>query len=1697
MRKGIARLVYVLLLLFFITAPVHGAEWWDSRWHYRFNVTINTSDYNRTNAPIELSVNFTSKLRELGMTSPLDQNSIRVVEYLANGTHIAYNNSLSGTAKFEVPSQFDINSTYATGNEIGEVVWILNGTTLESVIRNYFIYFDVNNSKSPGNYTNITYSFNGTSIGINTTMLELKIDTNRTEMTSGLYYATRKDSSTNIFDTPNTQRSVEYIQTNNGTNSLGYMLAGNASFKVGAVRMTIEQTGDETLFGTTIKTGQAKIKKVYKIYSDGAIIRIEQTLTNNGSSAISRNTTNISTLSIDADKAFGIDALTGSVTDPFSYQSAYSLTNKALGVINEIETGTSNYSARGSLVEGRIGIKLATTILNPGDNISETAVIYFGDSASHVPTQDMKNRIANPVSITVSNTDQYNISASISANFTIYNRNETVLITLTTIIDTFNQSKNANATLSMGTGSSNDDTLVQLYDDGTHNDSVAGDKLFTTAFMLNNTANVSQWNITGNLYDANGNILSSPTTVFNVSSSYTTTLLIENPIGINGRLITANFTVRGVRNDTPIAGASIACSINDGAPVSDIVEIGNGLYRINFTSTSVPGSYNMTCNGTRVGNFGNATQPFITEDNTTQVNLTVVPENINATGITGMANQTFIINITVSNIGNSTAYSTNISFGFPANWTRNATPSCGNISAAGSCNPSIILTIPANAQPGNYTLNVTINWTNLDSTTNRTAKTINVTVFSNKTMIVPETSIARNITGGASFIIGNFTVNSTGNDIVSSINITCASGDACNNFTLVFSQSFISSLPGNGSQVILVNATAPGNFSTGTYNGTINITSDAGNDSVFVTIGVQEKTTWTASPLSCSSSVIPNSTGQICIIVINSTGNVPINITITPNSANFTSLNETNFTLPTQGAHSFKVSYNTSGAGQLTYTTHYKINSTSVQEQLNISISVFLGPSAAADVASASEQASGIMIKANISDRSGVGINFVRANITRPDAVIDIISLTNTSANTAGANSTWQFNYTNTSQRGNYSIIIYSDDNGNSTGQNITSFIIYAKLNITLQTGFRDYFAGESGSVNYIVTDANGTVQAANVTLTLKDSDGNVRMLENFLTINTTGKPSSIKTFQIQSDAPRGVYTLSSQTSFSDSVVNINVTKEVNLTFNVYEKLKIDMDTSVATYPNNVLRMFVLVSAEENLTEPTDIILTTYDPANNVFFNITKSSMTKLQQGASFVLYQYQYSIANNVSLGAYIALADVRQGNRSTPALKTFRVSAGGPFDVVITSIDSEVPKGDKLDFSVMIENNGDLSQDVTLDYYITGTDGTMYDSVFGEAVLVNSGTNKTFGRQLSIFSTQSTGTYLLNVRVTFSTLDPTIKTNRTFLVTAASTSTPAASSSGGGGGSSGGTGYAAQKQKEPNVDIESIIPSNINVEKGGVRYANIVVKNNGGKGNISADITGLPKEWYEIIVTKPTLDQDESGTILVKFSVPDNADSGNYTALIRVSSDANYAEGSINIRAFDSAKSLFDALIQEVRDDIKQLEAEIAGKRDVEEPLRLLERASALLKIAEDFANDNNFIRASESLTQAKNNIEQARYLLGKTKEKPFEIDYLIVVIAAVAASFATIAITHKGAFAAALKRRKKQKIDKKQEKDYSKQDKNTKKQDDTNPVLSNDDKEKARKRMENMIENAEKHYKLNMISKEAYDEIISKYKKRLNDL
>ena len=1797
------------------------AEWWNITWHYRTRLDINSTQYDRTDWPIEYDMNFT----DLIPSGTFDTNSIRVIEY-----------SPSGTVLYELPSQLDEGNGFdASSNAIGTLVFLMNGTSTANSNRTFYVYYDSveNGAKEAVSYpTNLTNSTSGSLLLVNNTFLNLFIDTNRGDNTSGLYRVQDLYENT-VFNVIGSERTTEYAEYFNGTNNLSFDLINEGTFTNGSLRTTIEQMGDEILFGDPAQTtGEASIIKTYYIYNNagpqqrGTFIKVVQRITNDAGHDIQRNSTLSGALALDLNRTFNSGSISASDEDtsnPFSWAWASGTGGEVVGIININQTGTSNYFANeNSLTNGRIGMQLDETNVSAGSYIEQVSIIYFaGAGGGEAVTEflDIKNRFASPITVSQTLPEFWYVTDVTSTNATVFNRNETVLITGNVSQgDPYNLTEYMNATIDMGTVDTGDDQIVVLYDDGSHEDGSADDGIFSNVFGIPNNSNATTWTINFSTYNNYSEFLNSTLYTFNVTDIFNVSVNIANKNPIEGDIVFANIYVKNYNLTEDISGALINCSYNS-TEVTNKTDYLNGTYSINFTAPVI-GDYILDCNATKNGNFGDNNDTFTSETGKTNASIEIIPSTVYVYNVTLYDNDSFITTANVTNIGNGTAYSSNISLQLLAGWDAYfSLQECGNIAKNENCTKEFNITVPNGTSPGSYYVNVSVNWTNPDYTQAGNITTLNVTIESNPKVSITEGNVTSeaadnfesyignftilsigndalqnisfdcyqgdvcnnfgasfnpanisslgvgenystsvnvtvpfdyavgtyngsvnvsadndgydiiilyvivppktnmsiitspenysidNITkgdnqtfsfnattqnignGSAKYVnvslgvpsgwspvssleycnnvtknenctkefnitvpngtspgsyyvnvsvnwtnpdytqagnittlnvtiesnpkvsitegnvtseaadnfesyIGNFTILSIGNDALQNISFDCYQGDVCNNFSLEFIPSSVSSLDVDNNYSVAVNATVPLGYVVGTYNGSVNVSADNdGYDTFVLNITTLSNRTWTMSPVLCDKSEEPE-IGTACEVNVSNLGNDMINFTISPEEGNYTKVNITSFTVDNGLNYTFNVTYNVSNITLAIYNSTFIIdavdsNANPDNMTLHVNLLPNIPPLIEYELSSDfTEQNSSMEFFVNLTDRSSTDIKWLNVSVTKPDGSSN--NTTMTLLNKTGNFSQWYINYTgglgSTEQRGMYNVTFYSMDYVGNIGNVTTNFTVYKKLLVTASALSNTYYQGDTGSIYFVIKNVSGGgVNNSNVTFIITDSNNNISHYTQQQT-NGEGTISPMPTFTLPSDAPIGNYSILTNYTFYEDVLNQTLEFQKNSTFEVQSRtvtvtgLFADLETAVAWYPNNIMRFGILVyNGEGRPVDPDQINLTVYDPADNLYFSTSLSSMTKEATG----YYTYSYAMGASSAVGMYLAVLNVTQGSFNTMKINAFRVSQGGPYDVRLRLFENEVPQGDYLDFEIVVENKGEVTQDVFIEYSVTSQTGSYYS--FSEAVLTPAFSNQSFTRTAYIYSDQPLGTYVLNARVTYSSIQPVINANTTFTVVSALTPTPAPAPSPTGERP---TYYVVKPTQETDADILITgYNNNISLARGITKIEKVTVKNSGrvSLNNVSLFVLGVPTDWFNITPERyVTLVPDNSSVFLIEFSIPENTNVGNYKASLLATSGVVSDQKSIEVNIFSSLKELLEDQIRSLESDLIELKVDIKvaereGK-DVSDVLTIVNTIESYMEDAKDYLKKNEIDLGMDKITSSLTLMKRARDLL-----------------------------------------------------------------------------------------------------------------------
>jgi len=833
--------------------PAEGYEWWNVSWRYRVELRINSTSYNRKDWPVEYKINFTDLLP----SGNFDVDSVRVIEYNSTGQPVQ-----------EVSSQFDQASDFdATDNALGEVVFIMNGTTPQNTNRMFFIYYDTtdNGPKEQTNYpTGLAYAFNENNgeFHINNTVFDFWMDSIRSENSSGIIRIRGLSSQADVFTIelypPEAGRTYEYTKFSNGTHNFTFDFTHNATLKYnGSVRMVVEQRGDEVIWNSTTQTNEGYGVKRYIFYDNIPWIKIEVNFTNIGGSTITRNSTFVGPISLDAARAFGSNWQSGygNTTPPGWWWAADYYGNTHAGIIHINQTGTTNFWVPSSSSKDKIGIKLNSTYIDSGDSIIEYAAMHFNDTfGNDTQVEELRDRLAQPPQIVLELPEHWYVSVLAWTNATIYNRNETALIIGNlSATDPYNLTEYINATLDMGTPSTADDQTLILYDDGLHEDYDANDKIYASTFNISNDATVGIWTINFTTYDENLDLLNYTIYEFNVTDVFNVTVNITNDAPVGNTIVFGNVYVRNYDTTAWIVNAIVNCSY-DSAEVINITDLQNGTYSINFTAPDIEDTYILTCNATKNGNFGEGNDTFTTQPPNTSVAITAQPSNPSVYAVSLYNNDSFVINVNATVVTNGTALDANMTLELLSGWAGNATINgivepCGDMGSYISCIKGFNITVPNGTGPGNYSINVSIIWGNADYTNSTNKTEVNVTVQSNPLIDVEEGNVTGEGADGTTIVVGNFTVLSVGNDQIENISFSCQSGDVCNNFAVGFMPENISSISAGYDQNVSINVTISLAYAPGMYNGIVNVSADNDNSSTFtVYVTVPTKTNVSITP---------------------------------------------------------------------------------------------------------------------------------------------------------------------------------------------------------------------------------------------------------------------------------------------------------------------------------------------------------------------------------------------------------------------------------------------------------------------------------------------------------------------------------------------------------------------------------------------------------------------------------------------------------------------------------------------------------------------------------------------------------------------------------------------------------------------------------------------------------------------------------
>ncbi|MCX6814904.1 MAG: DUF87 domain-containing protein [Candidatus Aenigmarchaeota archaeon] len=354
-----------------------------------------------------------------------------------------------------------------------------------------------------------------------------------------------------------------------------------------------------------------------------------------------------------------------------------------------------------------------------------------------------------------------------------------------------------------------------------------------------------------------------------------------------------------------------------------------------FRNSTDKGTYNISCNisdttyepGTYYNITANNSASMIVDiisGNTTAV-VFLSPVTETAASITREQNYTYYLNVTVNNTGNGSMFSplVNISAAPAGIFVQPMT--CPTLTEGSTCSSSLQTSVSQSAVVSSQVINITVSWSNADSTQGNSSNQTSVTVESHTVLNITQAQLNVSMARGNSGTAGNFTVESYGNTPISNVSFSLSGANASEIAGwITYNPSSISSIPKAGTSTTLINLAIQLNATEGVYmatltaNATGSSCSPAGEcwDMLSLLINVTPPD-WTLSPLNLSKTIgLSGQNGTIGTITVTNSRNqnYSFSVSVTGNGSGYIKTDKSSFNVTALSSAYLYVYHNTTGA---------------------------------------------------------------------------------------------------------------------------------------------------------------------------------------------------------------------------------------------------------------------------------------------------------------------------------------------------------------------------------------------------------------------------------------------------------------------------------------------------------------------------------------------------------------------------------------------------------------------------------------------------------------------------------------------------------------------------------------------------------------------------------------------------------------
>jgi len=588
----------------------------------------------------------------------------------------------------------------------------------------------------------------------------------------------------------------------------------------------------------------------------------------------------------------------------------------------------------------------------------------------------------------------------------------------------------------------------------------------------------------------------------------------------------------------------------------------------------------------------------------TSASFSLSPSSVTISNMT-VDGYNFTLNANATDNGGNIMYYANLSLGLASGWYANASyASCSNVSAGASCAKTFTVHVPSSAGVGTFYFPAYANWTDPDHTSNSTTATTSVTIDENKNMAIPETSVTGQMNHSSSSIVGNFSLNATGNALVSDIIVNTTGGNLSSSwltFVNRFNQAYAgginyTSIGYASNERVYVNVTVPQGQGPGTYWTNITAYSDnAFRDWLYLNITVLQDNSWAIDKTQTTNTTIEyGSSGTLDAITLSNTGNADRKwtfslsgtgssmLSLTPSvSAGITVSKSTNGTIT--------ISYNTGGTPPGYYQTSFVITNMScspTSRTVTIPFTIQNLPPAMSNVQASPlniETGRQTNISADVVDASG--IHYVWVTILQPNGSVANYTMSEPTAPSI----TYTKSFTAYSQ-GTHSYQIYSNDtDGEINSTPVGRFYANSATSVTVTPSPSSITLSNITSLagNYTVVNAtlsnsgNVTAYYLNMSLTASGNISANSTSASFGNLSSSSSNGSVHLITVAAGTPAATYSVPFTATWANpngtvwtNSTNLSIIVQQNPQINITHGLNFTMTQSSSSTGNFTVYSF-------------------------------------------------------------------------------------------------------------------------------------------------------------------------------------------------------------------------------------------------------------------------------------------------------------------------------------------------------------------------------------------------------------------------------------------------------------------------------------------------------------------------------------------